>query len=481
MNIKKISAFLLSAVSVFSLAACSSVEKKVIKEEYVVDEMFNNMTFGNPETEGANLSSISLDTTNVKKKYYLGEEFTSEGLKVAVNYIKYVDGKPEGITLDTNNFYLNTEEVDMTSVGKYNVKVLYREGVNVKMASYQIEVASSIFEDSGEVYLGGIEVQYAGAFSQDVLLNSANEFDIKKVSATLHYFQNVDGVLVETTKPVAYTRIQTETNLDLTKVGTYTVKYTYTSTPVVIDGVEYQNTVSSYTLINVVNPVTGIKKVSTNDTNLYASVDGLDYSKWQFEISREVGTPEVVNYSKDLFTIVGTNQYVLGAQTARVYLNEDMDQIIEVDVNVVESQTHNIKLLTDQTVYETVSTGVYKIGTGEVIVNKPTASDLNRQQKDAFGSLIFPGRHTIKGADSTLQVTMDGPGIIVVYAASSGSGVRSLIMANAAGEDYDDLTKYFEGKQIIQELRFEVSEAGTYYFRSPESCYIHGVILAIEK
>ena len=479
MNIKKLSALLLSALSVFSLAACS--EEEPAKKEYVIDEIFNNMEFGNPELEGANLSSISLDTTNVKTKYYLGEEFSSEGLKVKTNYVKYVDGQPQSIELETENFYINTEEIDMTSVGKYSVEVVYRDGVVVKTSSYQIEVASSIFEDSGVKYLGGIEVKYNGQFSQDVLLNSDSAFDIKKVSATLHYFQNIDGVLVETTKPVAYTKIETENNIDLTKVGTYTIKYTYVGEPVVIDGVEYENKVSSYTIFNVVNPVTGMKKVSTGDTDLYASVDGLDYSKWQFEITREAGTPEIVNYSKDLFTIVGTNQYVLGAQTARVYLKEDMDQIIEVDVNVVESQTHNIKLLTDQTVYETVSTGVYKIGTGEVIINKPTATDLNRQQKDAFGSLIFPGRHTIKGADSTLQVTMDGPGIIVVYAASSGAGVRSLIMANSAGEDYEDLTKYFEGKQIIQELRFEVSEAGTYYFRSPESCYIHGVILAVGK
>ena len=80
----------------------------------------------NPEVE-----SISVDATNVKKTFYQGDEFTSQGLAVVVNY--------KGGTKSTITSGFDVSAPDMTVTGEKDVVVTYAE----KQDSYKITVLSA--------------------------------------------------------------------------------------------------------------------------------------------------------------------------------------------------------------------------------------------------------------------------------------------------------------------------------------------------
>ena len=89
----------------------------------------NSLTFIKTKSE----NMLIFDDTDGKEKIQIIDSKTNSRIEFIA------EDKKLSISTD--------EEIDMTSVGKYNVEVLFREGVNVKTSTYQIEVASSIFED----------------------------------------------------------------------------------------------------------------------------------------------------------------------------------------------------------------------------------------------------------------------------------------------------------------------------------------------
>lgn len=80
------------------------------------------------------LSSISLDTTNVKTEFNVGEEFTSAGLVVTANYSDSTSATVTPTDVSTP---------DMTSAGEKTVTVTYTEGTVTKTADYTITVKSA--------------------------------------------------------------------------------------------------------------------------------------------------------------------------------------------------------------------------------------------------------------------------------------------------------------------------------------------------
>lgn len=80
------------------------------------------------------LASITLDTTNVKTEFNVGEEFTSAGLVVTANYS---DSTSQTVTPTS------VSTPDMTSAGEKTVTVSYTEGTVTKTADYTITVKSA--------------------------------------------------------------------------------------------------------------------------------------------------------------------------------------------------------------------------------------------------------------------------------------------------------------------------------------------------
>ena len=78
------------------------------------------------------LNSISLDTSNVKKNYIVGEEFSSDGLIVTAHYSDESSAVVTPASVSTPN---------MSTSGNKNVTVSYTEGEVTKQASYQITIS----------------------------------------------------------------------------------------------------------------------------------------------------------------------------------------------------------------------------------------------------------------------------------------------------------------------------------------------------
>ncbi len=449
----------------------------------------NNDT-NNNNVEELNLSSISVDSSATKTMYYLGEEFSSEGLKVDVNYLKLDENNQTVLVKEPcTTYYLDLSAVDMNTVGTYTVRVVFRQATKTVNANYNIQVKSSLFNDSGLEYLSGLETSYEGEIIKELKIDEKFTFDKNLLTVKLHTTQMVDGKLVQSIKEIDKNKITIENTVDTSKVGTYMIKYTYAGEPLLIDGKSYENKVVSYTIVNVVNPVVKIEKVSTNDLRFRATTDEIDFSVWKIKITREVNKgDEIVSCTRDLFEITGVCSYIVGNnQNVKVTLLEDSSKTIQVPTDIIASNKQDI--LIGNTFNKNMTEGTTSIDKGKVQVddsglffaNFSETNDKKTREDNSKGAdgVSFSTRITINTAAS-FEIKMDKPGVIIVYASSTGDDAREFALVNAEDEELG--TGLADLKNTPKAYRFNVSEAGTYRIISLSSTiYVHGCVVATNK
>lgn len=464
-HIKKLSCLILGFAFCFLVVSCNTKTEDKPKPEPPVEEL----------TE-SDLTGISVDSSKAKTTFYLGDEFSKEGLVVYQDYTKYVDGKILTDQKECTDYYLECKELDMSKVGNYEIKVIYRRGTIIYDASYQIKVLSSILEASGAKYASGLEVSYDA--KTDLLLNEEFTFDKTKLAIKLHLNQGGTEAEVKDLNP---DDIQIDANsVDSTKVGSYMIKYSYTET-LSINGSSYQNSVTSFTIVTVSNPATSIN-LESGTTELPASVSKLDTSDWKIKITRTVGEPEIVDFSEDLFDLDGVTPYLVGRQYAMIYLKEDRSISSFMAITIKESEDYNILVGDYLTNLEELSDGRIQLNeSGKFFINGEGVKFAVRNGKDSYSSLTFGDRITIKGSAQRFEIVMDQPGTIILYVASSGSEAREIIVAGPDGEDIESFMTS-SVKQQITEVRLDVAVAGTYsVYNTAGGCYVHGCIIATEK
>lgn len=449
-------------------------------------------------------TSISVDTANAKTLYYLGEKFTADGLVVTNNFVKYYsDGSRETEHYQTVSYSVDTSEVDFNTVGTYKVLVSSRVGSTIRDASYNIVIKSSQFDDYKDIsYISGIKVEYNSgedSFIKTYKVQDSFSFskDNIKCSGNLVTIDN-DGNKTETTATIRTTNISIDTsnipvdsNGKLTTRGTFYIKYTFTQ-EVTVGDKKITNIVESFTYVNVENPVTSFEKYSSGDTTFEASINKFDYSKWQFKVSREIGDAEIVNYSDELFTITGLNQYAPGSQNATITLKEDVLKSIVVNVTVTESNQYNILVSRDLNygLDYTVAEDGTKTYTGKSDNNRVQldetgyvfATKVSREAKPrSCGSLSFSIRCKIESSakGGQFEVVMPKSGKLLIYIASTGDDARPVTVNNGDGETVNELTA--SNKDIPQEYQLSL-DAGTYTFTcASNGFYVYGVIIATDK
>lgn len=85
------------------------------------------------------LQSLTLDTSNAKVDYSLGEEYRSTGLQVTANYSS---GQTEAVSIE--NVTINSSAYDAYTLGSYDIIVSYSsEGATVE-ASYKVNVVEML-------------------------------------------------------------------------------------------------------------------------------------------------------------------------------------------------------------------------------------------------------------------------------------------------------------------------------------------------
>ncbi len=542
MKIKKsIKIISLSLLSVLALAACNNTDNG--------SSGSNSNTTVSPTTATSNtatstkpmktvvssyFSSISLDTSNVQNVFYFGDKFNSDGLSVKNNFVQvFSDNTRSSISYTAENFSVDSSEVDLNKVGTYPVTVTSRSGTTIRKQSYNVVVKSNPYDDvKGLSYFSGLEVKYSGEDQFEKTYKVQDSFSMDNISLVtkvrkVTIDENGEKVETDVNMRTSYLTIDTsnipvDSNGKLTTRGVFQIKYSYIQ-KLTINGKEVQNKIETFTLIHVTNPVTSIEKVSTNDTTFEASIKQFDLSNWKFKITREIGEPEIVNYSSDLFTSAGINQYVEGDQVCTVALKESPAYIVGVPVKVTESSKYNIsivnKLYSCEVKAETLELedkdekkyffdeekGRWwrinkKTGENGEILKEIEESDeksftsYTKMDEDGYcygknftskvkpntcdgTSLLIRTKVEANSKGAYFEVNMPKAGKLLIFLSSTGNDSRPVSITHN-DELYGEV--YAVNNQPVK-CEIDIEEAGTYRFTCAKTIYVYGVIVATER
>ncbi len=115
------------------------------------------------------VSSLTLDTTSAKVEYFVGEQFSSEGLKVTA---VYTDGSEKNV--EVSYLHIDSKAYQVNVAGSYEIVVSY-EGVSAKYTVTVAEIApNSLIVDataSPKSFMVGDEFAYEGLVLTVVLSN----------------------------------------------------------------------------------------------------------------------------------------------------------------------------------------------------------------------------------------------------------------------------------------------------------------------
>lgn len=485
----KLGLIALGALLAFTAASCGDGIEPSRTVDYPTIQDANN------ESEYLEIfSSATLDLTNVKTTFYLGDEFTTAGLKVTINLFKA--DKETGTVIQgadmvhrvTENYSIDSSAVDMTQVGKYDVLVSTRLGVTTNVQKYTVEVKSSLLESTPNIsYVSGIDVTYLNnsnvkeyVIDDDIVLTTDDiKYSVHKktIGANL---EQTDSVIP--TADLDSSKINIDfSKIDSSKVGTYPIVITYDAGTIDAGGVTIQNKAVSCVLVNVKNDPTKIELVNDDEIEFEASVTGVDLSNWNIKITRERKEPEIVKYSDELFSVSGLDSFLWDkAQTITVSLKEN-GVFFKQAIYVTESTKQDIVQYTELYKSGELADGYFPLADTNYIFGPNVTYTDRSANSDSYGALKFEWRFTIKGSSQPVKIVMDKPGQIVVFFASTGDEERELVFRNSNDEDLK--TVYSDSvKQIIKQAVFNVPAAGTYYIVNPSGgMYIHGLVVAKNK
>lgn len=460
----------------------------------------------------ARLSSTNINVSKAKTTFFLGEEFTSEGVVVEANYMQNINGENKVETLLTTDFTVDSSKVDMFNIGTYPVEVTYRNKATVYTKTYSIKVISSELSASGEEYVGGVDVLYKGEIDYTIDLGGTFDANLSNFAIVRHYFVGDTETSSKTITSKYYSTDGSQpvkidlSSIDVNTRGDYIVSVEYTPDDVVLDSKTISYTVKAFIIVHVSDPITNVEFVSGTQT-FAASPVSFDYSDWTFRVTRKNSGVATVKYNKDDFVITGIVPFVAGSQKANLkYMDYKLS--LNISITVTPSTTFDIyksdiydtteaedgsitcsgevwtSNYVSESTTETVldSSGLFKICKAKYENRFDSAKQIS---KDSYGSLYFGYRATVKGAGSYISFTMTNPGKVVIYAATTGTDQRDVSLCSVLNsEKEEDCTVQYtsDQKQQILQFEFEVTKAGSYYIQSfTGGIYVHGIVLAMSK
>lgn len=535
-GIKKISLLVLACSFALSVASCTHGSSKKKKSES--DTIESTEVTGSDESQEVTgsdesqevpadvteetykdyLSSLTLDTTNCKKEFYVGEEFTSEGLKVQRNIRRvYLDTsiQPEMISEYVDDYTIDTSAVDMNVAGTYSIIITYRMGTSNDTREYKIKVKSSLFESTPNItYASGLKARFSDdTIIKEFTLGSSSIEPISKSDIQLNLIQSsVDSNLNISMeeKSIAKTDVTIDlSTVDYTKVGSYLIKISYKAPDVTINGVAHENVVQTFLIVSIVNPVIKIEKDGGKNNFTYnveySAIDYFANSNWKLKLTHADGTTESVSVTPDLFVVEGMKLlYWDNAQTkVTIKLKEDesitysIENKIVINAEGIEKQTYyDVDINDDKYVdglgYQfkdaTLYNGTEYLGTiyGPTRLDEKTYTDRSNNS-DTFEGQKFETRCSIKGSAQYFSVVASGasesnPFTLVVYFATSGDEAREIVLYDTELEEEIDSAMTSSTKQEIVRKVFYITKDGTYrIYNSEGGVYIHGFMIVKAK
>ena len=507
MKIKKI------AIAVLSLFAFGGV---LLGTTSCDDEVISNA----PQIEAVEgttieLTSISLDTENVQRVFYVGDTFNCDNLIVNRKFIRRnIETElvvEKNLSDQTKIFFVDTSEVDMNHVGEYLVYVSVRLGTVMRREVYKIEVKSSLFETTPNItYAAGLDVTFADNSKIKTYLLNSNDLDANNLVDNMKFklqkaTNDANGNTTLEAQDLTKSNVKIEQSVNRNQIGTYMIKVTYDNGNVNINGKNYENKVTSYVIVDVTNPIRRIQVLDTSTAVFNASIDGINAEQagWQVRVTPTVGDAYTDSFTYEKYSIENLDIFKWGKQQeVKVVLNSDPTVSCTKIIQINESTTQDIKayydlepqiqgyngdgnptsilLGTADFIYGPLPT---KIG-DDVYYSSGATYVLNRAA-DSYGSISFPTRITIKGSAQAIKIVMDKPGQIVAFYASTADEERDITFcSDNNGQVGEELQSGVTSstKQVISRVTFNAEKAGTYYIMNTlGGIYVHGLIVAKSK
>ncbi len=479
------------------------------------------------DTDRTELKSIVLDTSNVRKVFYIGEEFNYDGLVVNRSLAVYSEsGTNKGlVNMPTKDYTVDYSEVDMNTVGTYKVTVTHRLSNRILTQSYNVSVKPSVFESTpGLTFNAGLEVSFEdGKKIKEYLLHDTlvekykDDYDhdfnlyslLNGLSIKLHKWTSTGDTATET-RVVSLTPDQVtidSSSVDIDSVGTYVVKVTYKANDIVIDGISYNNNAEAFLIINVSDPILSMW-VEGGKSNFGQVLGGIDFSNSGWEIHYETMVEgeheELFSYEKydvtspDILNTTDTQSLIITMKDEPTITCKKNVKIVKSDIQDIVSY-YNLSPEIKEYVEGGNIPSVISIADTDYIYGPvpPKLIDNAEYGKtgatytariDTYDGIDFKERISIKGTSQAFKFVMDKPGDIVVYFAPTGSeeAELSLYGSTSSGEiNVGDKLETHASSDIKQEITtaiFNIPVAGTYYLCAPNAgAYVHGFIVGKNK
>ncbi len=272
---KLLMAFIL-AFGVFFIASCDEESKEPVSPTPPVET----------PTKKKSISSLQLNTSDVKKSYYIGESFSSD--KLGAN-ARFSDGTLEDVS---NTVEIDYSSFDNTTVGTYPIIVSYTYEGRVKRNSYEVKVTSLV--DNIEKHIIGLDVS-----KTITSYKTKEELKTDDIKVSVLYS---DSTIVELTSEQY---IIDSSNVNMNRANIYPLVISY-SEKYSLGEAEEVYTIKNFVLITVNDTLLSIEFVSgTTEFDFGGKVDTSD---WIFKATYESGeqaeiTTKKVNVPKiDTFT-----------------------------------------------------------------------------------------------------------------------------------------------------------------------------------
>ena len=404
------------------------------------------------------LQKITVYTNYARTRFYLGEEFTSDGLVVLASFISVnpdgsarLDENGKAVSILANvseKIRIDASAVDTSIMGNYTILVNYRYNETQTQSSYNISVRSSEFETTKNLkYTAGIKAGYKeGKTPKQIdegsiyktLTNDGriytcyvtyskktgfvNDFTLSPTDLNISIINNeVNAVgTAFKTSIVEYDtgNIKNDTakktmesndgklkidysSVDTSKVGSYIVPIVYDAGDITINKETRKNVVQSFIVVDVINPIEGLYLEDGVKPEINASLDGIiDLSNYEITVERKYGPEEVMKITQDKFSVTGALTYIEGVHAVKIWSKELMENGEEIffptNITINPSETYTITQVNNLTGGTEYDIDIDQ--NGKKVVGRYEFSETFRafgmQTTDSQGNVIIEGKQT---------------------------------------------------------------------------------------
>lgn len=443
------------------------------------------------KTDKPSLESLTLNTDGVTKQFFIGGEFTSEGLVVTANIQHTRPKELEQKVLTAEEYTIDSSAFDSTKAGECVIKVSYTYGEQTAESSYSVEVFGQLYE--------GLEVTLASDVSDTIILSRTKRSATIDVSKIVVKEVDENGVVIDT--PISgYTaelynkgeKIElTDNKATVDEGGAYQI---WASKP--------SSKIQGYTLRGFVRiyVMNALRSLEVNQagavfTQPAGRVDVMS-PNWTYTLTYANDKTEQLTASD--VVVNGVNPKVgstvaktvtityssVNAKGESVTINTQQSVTVtgEYKPNMLEFNVNNYDLVPDISDSKYIYTATAKdgshptdgsLGSLQLIINpniggsQIAASNSQSNHDTDLVGMSFGARLNLGGTatkDSrNIELNLIGSAIVTVIASSNAGGQERVLAL--FDDEFIPIDETFSADKIARH-EFEIDAAGTYYLGS---------------